>query len=150
MPSPQSPKPEGMASKYFSWAELLLLPSWGIYFEPSPTERANLTQLAKKMDEIRDFLGKPINVLCAIRPTYVFNAPTVSKNYNQVVQGAAHSAHIVGLAMDFTVSSMTCDEVRFHLQEELDRFGIRVERKPGSGWVHVDLYPPNPHRYFTP
>lgn len=145
-------KPLGKASPHFSWASLLLLPQWGVYHDPSEEERANLIKLANKMEEVREFFDHPINVLCAIRPTHVQAAGTQwqGKNYNLLVQGAAQSAHIVGLAMDFTVSTVSCDEARFHLIEELERLCIRMEKKAGAGWVHVDLLKPHPNRYFVP
>jgi zinc D-Ala-D-Ala carboxypeptidase len=143
---------EDMASKYFKWKELLYLPSWNIYHTPSDIEIENLTKLAHKMDEIRDYLENPVNVNCAIRPMAV-NCPGSrfhGKNYNQAVGGAQASAHIVGLAMDFTVSRMTCDDARFHLKSQLNFYNVRMENKPGAGWVHLDLYEPKPNRFFIP
>lgn len=147
-------RPEGNVTPHFTWAEVLWLPKFGVWHEPSEEEKANLLLLCKHMEQVREFLDHSVNVLCAIRPTYV-QAPGTQwngKNYNLAVQGAQASAHIKGLAMDFTVSKMTCDEARMHLEGELERLKMRMERKPGSGWVHLDLYPPGASgkRYFTP
>lgn len=152
MPKPLNTKPTGNASAHFTWAELLYLASWGVWHEPSEEEKANLKRLADKMEEVREFLGASLHVNCAIRPTCASapGTPFNHKNYNLQVQGAKSSAHIKGLAMDFTVGGMTCDEARFLLEPVLEALHIRMERKPGSGWVHVDLMPPVKSRYFTP
>jgi uncharacterized protein YcbK (DUF882 family) len=143
---------EDNASKYFKWRELLYLPSWSCYHVPSEEEIVNLKQLAEKMDEIREYLEKPIHVNCALRPQAA-NIPgnrMDGKDYNRLIGGAPNSAHVKGLAMDFTVSSITCDDVRHLLEPKLAEFNIRMEMKPGSNWVHLDLYPPRPNRYFRP
>ena len=139
-------------SQYFSWKELLYLPSWQVFHSPSESEVQNLTKLALCMDKVREYLEQPINVLCAIRPIYVIAPGTQwnGKNYNAAVGGAPHSAHIQGLAMDFTVSQINCEEVRHLLLDKLEEWGMRMENKAGSGWVHLDLYPPNPNRFFKP
>lgn len=151
---PQQTKPEGQVTPHFSWAEVLYLPKWSVWHEPTEEERANLTKLCLKMEQVRELLGEAINVSCAIRPSYVQAPGTFynGKNYNILIGGAANSAHIKGLAMDFTVSRMTCDEARMHLEPQLEALNLRMERKSGSGWVHLDLYPvlPGHQRYFTP
>ena len=35
-------------SKYFTWKEALLLPSWGICHEPTEEEKAAIIKMAKK------------------------------------------------------------------------------------------------------
>lgn len=142
------------ASKYFTWKELLWLPSFLCYHIPNEQEIANLTILAQKMDQIRDYLENPIHVNCAIRPICV-NAPGTggnTRNYNSFISGAINSAHIPGLACDFTVSRLTCDDVRHLLESKLEDFQIRMEKKPNSTWVHIDLRQPAPggSRYFKP
>lgn len=146
------PNLEDQASKYFKWKELLYLPTWSAYHVPSEIQISNLTQLAQKMDQIRDFLEHPINVLCAIRPQCadIPGNSFAGKNYNKLVGGAPGSAHLLGLAMDFTVSSIVCDEVRMLLEDQLEILQIRMEKKPNSSWIHCDLYPPKPNRYFKP
>ncbi len=103
------------------------------------------------MDRIRDFLGVSINVHVWIRP--ILNNP-VSKyhgqDYNKLVGGATHSAHIDGSAVDWDAQGFACDDVRSKLLSKLDEFNIRVEDKPQSNWVHCDIYPPRPNRYFIP
>lgn len=140
------------ASKYFTWGEMTRLPSWGAYHEPSEEEVANLTRLALAMDQVRDFFDRPLNVLCAIRPAWV-NAPGSQyngKNYNGLIGGAPGSYHIKGLAMDFTVSGISCEEVRHLLKDELERMGLRMENKAGAGWVHCDLGKVVSGRFFRP
>lgn len=104
------------------------------------------------MDEVRDYLEKPINVHCAIRPvvTRCQGSAYSGRNYNAAVGGAPESAHTRGLAMDFSCPGVTCDEVRYLLLEKLEPYNIRMENKPGALWVHIDLMPPHPNRFFKP
>lgn len=110
------------------------------------------------MDSVRDLLNaqygsdKGINVHVTIRPTSVNSPGSIHNegNYNILVGGAAHSAHISGLAMDWDFGMMNCDEIRAKVLPELDRLGLRMENAPGTNWVHLDLNPPNPNRYFIP
>jgi Peptidase M15 len=147
--------PKSQISDHFTVHEATWLPTWGIYHIPSDSEKDNVLQTADKMESIRTFLGdNPVNVTCWMRPTSV-NCPgnkMDGRNYNQLVGGALNSAHIVGLAVDFTVSTITCDDVKFHLVSELENFQIRMEKRPGSNWTHIDLRQPLPghSRYFIP
>ena len=136
----------------FTVHELTYLPSWQIHHTPSQDEKQNLYNLALKMEEIREFLGKAINVHVAIRPTVVNcpNSPYNGRNYNAIVGGAPKSAHIYGLAMDFNPYEMICDEARLLLEPQLATMNIRMEKRPGSSWVHCDLFLPSPNRYFIP
>lgn len=141
-------------TEHLTWGEALLLPSWQTYHQPSDAEQQNIIILAHKLEMVRDYLGGlSLNVLCWIRPTYV-NAPGNpgnGRNYNAYVMGAPHSAHIKGLACDFTISTMTCDEVRYHLAPKLEEFDLRMEKKPGSGWVHLGSdWELGKTRYFLP
>lgn len=146
---------ESLISAHFCVGEALYLPEWKTYHVPSATERAEIVAMAAKMELIRTFLGdKAINVNCWIRPVCanipgsIFNG----KNYNFIVRGAPGSMHIVGGAVDFTVSGVTCDEVRWLLQDKLADFNIRMEKKPNAGWIHADIkaVPAGGTRYFLP
>lgn len=146
--------PDSQITPHFTVREALLLPSWGVLHIPTESEKANILRTAEKMETIREYLDNPVNVSCWIRPLSVNceNPRFTGKNYNRAVGGAEASAHIEGLAVDFTVSRLTCDDVRFLLLDKLQDFGIRMERKPGAHWVHIDLREPrkNQARFFFP
>lgn len=128
------------ASKYFLWKELLYLPSWNTYHNPSQQQEENLLLLASKMDSIRDFLNHSINVHVAIRP--ILNNPKDihhGMDYNLIVNGAKNSAHKIGLAMDFDAGE-SCDITRQKILDAglLDSLDMYMEDKPGSNWVHLN------------
>lgn len=146
--------PESQISVNFKVKEALLLPSWNILHVPSEEEKSNIIKAAQMMEIIREYLGNPIHINCWIRPQ-ITNCPgskSNGKDYNKFVGGARNSAHIEGLACDFTVSRMTCDDVRHTLEPKLEEFKIRMENKPGSGWIHCDSRDllPGGRRFFIP
>jgi zinc D-Ala-D-Ala carboxypeptidase len=135
-------------SNHFTWKEALFLPQYNREANETdgltPIIKANLVVLFSKMDTIREHFNKPINVHIAFR----------SEAYNTLIGGAKHSAHLQGMACDFDVSGMTCDSVRDDIEKNklLDTLGMRMEKKPGSNWVHLDFaqVPPGGNRYFLP
>jgi uncharacterized protein YcbK (DUF882 family) len=130
-------------SQHFSVQEALWLPSWNRMANEddglNDAVKANLITLMNAMDQVRDFLDKPIKVHVAYRPSA----------YNKQIGGATHSAHVLGLAMDFDAGE-DCDDTRAALLPMLETWGMRMEKKDGSNWIHLDLMPPNPNRYFIP
>lgn len=137
-------------TEHFTWHEMLYLPSWQVEHIPSEDEKTNLLKLANKMEEIRTLLGKSINVHVTLRP--ILNNPDSPHNtedYNKAVKGATHSAHKVGLAMDWDCGE-DCDVTREFLVPHLEALNVRMEQNKGGNWVHIDLIPPNPNRYFIP
>jgi len=134
--------PKNKISKHFTAGEATFLPSWGQYHTPSEEEYDNILHMATIMDLVREFLGKPIKVHCWIRP----------EAYNKAIRGAHNSSHILGKAVDFYVEGMTCDAVRTLLIPKLEEFGLRMENKPGSNWIHLDCQDlkPGGHRFFKP
>ena len=144
--------PKSNISNHFTVREALWLPSWQVMHIPSDEEKANIIAQAQKMDLVREFLGVPLHVHCWIRP--VLNnpqSPYHGQDYNLLVHGAKGSVHMVGLATDYDAAGMNCDDVRAKLEPKLEEFGLRMERWPGSNWVHNDSKEPLPgHRYFIP
>lgn len=146
--------PKSKISKYFTVHEALYLPSWELHHIPSEQEKAAIINMAQKMDLVREYLGNAIIVHCWIRPKSV-NQPKSAryhlKNYNAACGGAPGSAHMEGIAVDFHVAKMTCDEARHLLVSKLDEFKIRMEDISGN-WVHVDMRNPAPKksRFFKP
>jgi hypothetical protein len=143
--------PNSMVSAHFSVRECTWLPSWGVCHIPTDAEKANLTRMAQKMDQVRAIVGKPIKVHVWIRPLAAHCPinPHDGENYNALVGGATHSAHTLGLAVDFDCGE-DCDATRETLAPLLEQLGVRMEKNPRGSWVHLDLMPPNPNRYFIP
>ncbi len=141
--------PKEHLSPHFTVHDCLYLPSWGIHHIPSEEEKTNILNTLSKMELIRAYLGVPINVHVTIRPEKV-NNPGSSynlKDYNSFIGGSPKSAHIKGLAMDFNPIGMTCSDAKAKLLIKLIDFNIRMESDT-IDWIHIDLTPPNPNRYF--
>lgn len=157
-------------SKYFTIEEALYLPSWGVYHIPSEKEKENIIKTAEKMDKVREFIGKPINVNCWIRPTKANinkeikinknNLTDTQKralkdlNYNLFIGSTSiNSAHIYGLAVDWACYAYMgvsgCKKLRDILEPKLEEFGIRMEDIKGN-WIHNDLYPVVKKRFYKP
>jgi len=82
-------------SKYFSLPELVVSQSAarrGLKNIPFGKQLDNLRSTAEKMDAIREMLGKPVLVSSGYRNAEV----------NALVGGSKTSAHLQGLAVDFT------------------------------------------------
>lgn len=139
-------KPNDAISKYFKVKEALWLPQWQRLANDkdglNKNYQYNLIKLFETMDKVRETVKKPIIVHVAYRPP----------EYNALIGGATKSAHMTGQACDFHVLGMSCDEVRTLLLPELERLKIRMEDKPGSSWVHIDIKAvvPGGVRFFKP
>lgn len=143
---------KGKISKYFTVGDATLLPSWGLYHQPSEEEKAQIYTMAQNMDWVRDFFSAPIKVHVWIRPGAV-NAPGSPKHgedYNAFVKGATHSAHKLGRAVDFHVVGVDCDAARAKLVPKLEERAFRMEDMPGGNWVHLDnmTLAPGGRRFF--
>ena len=142
--------PSDKVSQYFSVREVLWLPQWGRMANESDglndDVKNSLINLCQQMDLVREFLNAPINVHVTFRP--------VAYNALPAVGGAKNSAHIYGMAMDFDASGMTCDEARKQILDnnKLEEWNMRMEKRPGSNWVHLDYHQvlPGGNRYFLP
>ncbi len=132
--------PTARVTANFTVKEACWLPTWGKLHNPTKREQEALQQTCALMEKIRTVLGRPISVHCMIRPT----------EYNKLIGGAKQSPHIKGLACDFSVEGLSCDDVRTWLLPFLDFWKARMEDKPGSNWVHVDLINTSGQRFFTP
>jgi len=131
--------PKSKISKYFTVHEATWLPSWGKHHIPNAMEQAMILKLADRLDKVRERIGKPLIVHVWIRPL----------EYNKLIGGAPQSAHITGEAVDFH-SEVDCDNTRTQLLDKLQEFGLRMENKPGSSWVHLDCRETSGNRFFLP
>jgi len=143
--------PTSLVSQHFTVRECTYLPSWGVCHLPTAIEKSNLTRMALVLDKVRDIVGKPIKIHVWIRPDVAHCPinPHDGEDYNKLIGGAPHSAHVHGLAVDFDCGE-DCDKTRATLEPLLAQLGVRMEKKVGSNWIHLDLLPPNPNRYFIP
>lgn len=133
-----------MNSKYFTWKEMTYLPQWkrqATEEELTPETKENLKTLMEKMDLVREYFNSPIIVHVAFR----------TPEYNKLVKGAKNSTHLYGMACDFHIKGITCDAARARIikDNKLEEWGMRMEKLPGSNWVHLDYRAPGPSgRYF--
>ncbi len=140
--------PSCKVSKYFTVHEMIYLPTWKRLANEADglneEVKENLIKLGQKMDTVREYFDKGINVHVTYRPL----------EYNKAIGGALHSAHSEGMAMDFDIMGMTCDEVREELVSKglLDTWTMRCEKAPGTNWVHLDYKAllAGGNRYFIP
>ena len=127
--------PKAKVSKYFSVKECLYLPTWSRMANESDglddIIKKNLQSLCHAMDEVREYFDKPITVHVTYRPDA----------YNKLIGGAPKSKHVQGMAMDFSIKGLTCDEVRKSFKDNnlLELWGMRCEDLPGSSWTHLDI-----------
>jgi hypothetical protein len=144
--------PKEHISKWFTVKEALWLPSFECLHIPSEQEKQDILIQAGRMDLIRDYIGKPINVHVWIRPivTNCPGNPNDQKNYNALVGGAENSMHIYGKATDWDCGE-DCDITRFNLRPVLEQFNIRMEFGTTT-WIHTDCKEVAPYmkRYFIP
>lgn len=134
-------------SEYFMWREALWLPKWGRLAtdaEANMVIKVNLTDVFFKLDYIRDHFDKQIIVHCAFRPP----------EYNKLVGGAEHSCHLYGMAVDFHIEEVSCDDARREILDKnlLNAHELRMEDSPGSNWIHLDTkeVENDSHRCFKP
>lgn len=138
--------PKSKISKYFTIKEAIYLPSWNRMAEEADglndEVKNNLIELFQKLDLVREYFNKPMNVHCAYRP----------EEYNKLIKGAPKSAHKFGKACDFHISGMTCDEVRRQIMANhlLETWNFRMEWLDGSSWVHLGNDWKSGIRYFKP
>lgn len=86
----------------------------------------NALKLAVYLQEIREEIKLPIIVHCWVR----------QPKHNKRVGGAKLSSHLNGLAIDFHVNNLTCEQVRAVIKSM--KLPVRIEANT-VGWVHIDL-----------
>jgi len=160
----QIPKPEEKISKYFTWKEALWLPELGRMADETDglDEKIfdNLKVLFGKMDKVREYLGKPIIVTICFRSMEYhldlykrINAKRLAKGLPELKVPMA-SAHLKGMAVDFVVKGISCDDVKKKILDDkmLDIWIMRMENNgPGAGWIHLDIKAKGPSgRFFNP
>jgi hypothetical protein len=151
-------QPTDKVSIHFTYKELLWLPRWSRLANESDgltdVIMTRLVFMATRMDAVRDYFGAPCNVHCFLRPPA----------YNSLVGGAENSAHMALVdhlgnplkptdmvaAVDFDIVGINCDTARKKIvgNNMLEVWNLRLEKRPGSGWLHLDSAPVITSRYF--
>ena len=144
------PPADTKISEYFTVREAFYLPRWHRLASASDglTEAhfaAVKRLLTDSIDPIRKLFDCPIVVHVCYRPP----------EYNRLIGGAKNSAHMAqdgSAAIDFHFVNMGCDYARKLLLNYLERYGLRMEDRVGSGWIHLDNrpVPPGGRRFFLP
>lgn len=150
--------PKSHISKYFTVEDAIMLREWKRLANAedglNDTAKKNLIGIFEKMDVIREFLGMPVFVKSAYRPSA----------YNVAIGGAALSAHMASndyAAVDFWCDADgdgdkdgdDCDLIKEKIMPMIEGWNLRMEDNgKGARWIHVDDKPVGPgmHRFFKP
>ncbi len=109
----------------------------GINNNPSQAVKNNLRVLADNLEKIRTFLGHPLRISSAFR----------CMELNRKIGGSVNSAHMDGLAADFT-----CEKFGkpIDVVKALHKSGIKVDQVIEEGtWVHVSFDPKMRQQFLT-
>lgn len=95
-----------------------------------PDAKNNIKELAKNLQVIRDYVGKPIKINSGYR----------SPGQNQKVNGRSQSRHLIGQAADFTIPGMSTSEVLAVVEKLI---ALKKIKQGGVGyyptWIHYDI-----------
>lgn len=93
---------------------------------PSPSVLGNLYVLADTLEQVRKLYNKPINISSGYR------CPKLNKG----IGGAKNSAHLLGLAADFTISGLSLKTIA----KDIIASNINFEQLIFEGtWLHLGL-----------
>ena len=123
----------------FSWGEALWQPSWSVFHIPSDAEITAITNMAVRLDHVRDIIDRPFAIHCWLRSGSVNNpsSPYHGQDYNSFVKGAKMSEHKFGNAVDFHVKGLTIIEAWSAIRDIWKGRMEDVNSTPS--WVHCDL-----------
>lgn len=93
-----------------------------------------LGELAFKLQELRDLIKKPIQILSGYR----------CQKYNREIKGYIKSPHIGGLAADIYVGNFDYKKLA-KLAEKVKFKRIGLYPFSDSKFIHVDIQPPKPN-----
>lgn len=104
---------------------------------PSQSVKNNLRVLAQNLEKIRTFLGHPLRISSAFR----------CMELNRKIGGSVNSAHMDGLAADFTCEAFGKP---IDIVKALYKSGIKVDQIIEEGrWVHVSFDPKMRQQFLT-
>ena len=127
-----------MLTTHFSLAEMTASQTaarLGIDNTPDAAILRNLRRTATLLEEIRQILGAPIIVSSGYR------CPAL----NKAVNGSKNSAHMLGLAADFTAPAFGTP---FHVAKKIAAWGVEYDQliHEFGTWVHIGLSDGLPRR----
>jgi mannosyltransferase OCH1-like enzyme len=127
-------------TRSFSWNDALWLPKWQIHAIPTPSQEKEIIKHAYKLQQLQDRFGLQFKTNSWLRPP----------KYNEFVGGSKNSFHTKGSAWDGTIYTLDCDDARVRLEPLLEEYKLRMERREGSDWIHLDSGEVIKSRYFYP
>lgn len=116
-------------TKHFSLAEFTDSPTAlrkGISNLPNDTAIGNLQRVAETLEQVRALFDRPLVISSGYR----------SSALNAAVGGAGNSAHLTGLAADFTVQGMTPSATAKAIVASSIEFDQLIYE---GTWVHIGL-----------
>lgn len=124
----------------FTWGKACYQHRWGFHVWPTEDQIKNIEKVASVLQKIKDYYPKnEMFITSWLR----------CKQYNDFIKGAPASKHSLGMAVDFYIAGVSCEDIRKLLEPKLEELNIRMERGPRS-WVHIDIAPVMTSRYFHP
>jgi len=104
---------------------------------PSSSVKNNLRTLATNLEKIRTLLGHPLRISSGFR----------CMELNRKIGGSVNSAHMDGLAADFTCAKFGKP---IDIVKALFKSGIKVDQVIEEGtWVHVSFDPKMRQQFLT-
>jgi len=99
----------------------------GLDNTPSENVKANLTRLARLLEDIRRVLGRPIMVNSAYR----------SQEVNKAIGSKPTSQHCIGCAADIRVPGLTPDNI----VKEILKTNLEYDQliREFDSWVHISI-----------
>lgn len=139
-PPPSPPTPAGAFSRYFTLEELTQSDTAvRLHIDNTPpADVVNaLHETATKMDQVRDLLKGPVQVLSGYR----------NPKLNTAIGGSPHSAHMTGRAVDFVCRSYGTP---LQICQKIVSAGIKFDQLIQEGtWVHISFDPQMRNQVLT-
>lgn len=115
--------------KFFSWGELVKT-NTGLPNAPTVEQGRNLVLLTRTLDQVREYVRRPMRVNSA------FRSPAV----NAKVGGAPNSRHLTGLAADVQVLGLSAEDLSVSTIESGAPFD-KLIWYPLTGHLHISVDP---------
>jgi zinc D-Ala-D-Ala carboxypeptidase len=126
-------------STHFTLEELTVSQSasrLGIDNSPTAQDLANLRELAQALEQVRALLGRPLLITSGYR----------SRQLNQAIGGAAHSAHMLGYAADFISPPQSPLDICHAIARSPILFDQLIQE---HDWVHFAISTTNRRQLLT-
>lgn len=117
-------------SKYFTMGEAIYSSTAikkGIKNTPSWSERANIRYTAKRLDEVRTILGRPVVVSSWFR----------SEKLNKIVGGSSTSGHRTGMSVDIILKKGSAGKKEYEKVKTKLKSYDQLIYYPNRGHLHI-------------